>query len=349
MMCILAHIKGFSKIAKHLTKLTQKNHKFDWEEKAKSTFQLLKHKLCSAPILALPERIDNFMVYCDASHKGLGVVLMHKEKVIAYASRQLKVHEKNYTSHDLEFRAVILDAQVEAIKEDNVEEKNLWGMDKEFDTRPDGTRCFINKRWLPHFDFLTDQVDRQLDNVARPMGKVKEPSKFEDMLRTYVIDFGNGQDNHLPLVKFSYNNNYHSSIKAAPFEALYGRKCRSPVCWTEGVICFGKRGKWNLGYIEPFKVLDKVGPVAYRLELPQELSGVNITFHVSNLKKCLSDESLISMSASQTYVYGNYNVDLSVLNGMESLIIHWRRSNGMINYIFIDEPMKNHGPGNQTI
>ncbi|GKE54266.1 putative reverse transcriptase domain-containing protein, partial [Tanacetum coccineum] len=76
-------------------------------EKAEAAFQLLKQKLCSAPILALPEGSENFVVYCDASHKGLGAVLMQREKVIAYASRQLKVHEKNYTTHDLELGAVV--------------------------------------------------------------------------------------------------------------------------------------------------------------------------------------------------------------------------------------------------
>ncbi|GJR19767.1 putative reverse transcriptase domain-containing protein [Tanacetum coccineum] len=100
-------IEGFLKIAKSMTKLTQKGVKFDWGEKEENAFQLIKQKLCSAPILALPEGSEDFVVYCDASHKGLGVVLMQREKVIAYASRQLKIHEKNYTTHDLELGSVV--------------------------------------------------------------------------------------------------------------------------------------------------------------------------------------------------------------------------------------------------
>nr|GFC36578.1 putative reverse transcriptase domain-containing protein [Tanacetum cinerariifolium] len=147
---------------------------------------------------------------------------------------------------------------------------------------------------------------------------------LEDMLHAYVIDFGKGWVKHLPLAEFSYNNSYHASIKAAPYEALYGRKCRSPrmqaaqdrqknyadqkrkpmkfeirdgvmlkVLPWKGVVRFGKLGKLNLRYVGPFKMLAKVGKVAYKLELPQELSRVHHTFHVSNLKKCYSDEPLV--------------------------------------------------------
>ncbi|KAJ0800996.1 putative nucleotidyltransferase, Ribonuclease H [Helianthus annuus] len=172
------------------------------------------------------------------------------------------------------------------------------------------------------------------------------------MLRACVIDFGGSWDSHLPLIEFSYNNSYHSSINMAPFEALYGRKCRSPVCWNEigeaqltgpeliletadkvkkirenlqtarsrqkcyadrrrkplefqvgdhvllkvspwkGVIRFGKKGKLAPRYVGPFKIVERVGKVAYRLELPPELGNVHPTFHVSNLRKCLADENL---------------------------------------------------------
>ncbi|GJT85052.1 putative reverse transcriptase domain-containing protein [Tanacetum coccineum] len=100
-------IKDFSKIAKSLTVLTQKNKKYIWGEDQESTFQLLKRKLFEAPILALPEGNKDFVVYCDASLQGLGAILMQREKVIAYASRQLKPHKENYTTHDLELGAVV--------------------------------------------------------------------------------------------------------------------------------------------------------------------------------------------------------------------------------------------------
>ncbi|GJX23669.1 putative reverse transcriptase domain-containing protein [Tanacetum coccineum] len=166
-------IEGFSKIARPMTKLTQKSVKFDWGEKAEAAFQLLKQKLCSAPILALPEGSENFVVYCDASHKGLGAVLMQREKVIAYASRQLKVHEKNYTTHDLELGAVvfalkmwrhylyglnlpkqILSAQSEARKEENFINEDLHGMINKLEPRADGTLCLNKQSWIPCFGEL---------------------------------------------------------------------------------------------------------------------------------------------------------------------------------------------------
>ncbi|GKD51763.1 putative reverse transcriptase domain-containing protein, partial [Tanacetum coccineum] len=137
---------------------------------------------------------------------------------------------------------------------------------------------------------------------------------LEDMLRACVIDFGNGWIKHLPLVEFSYNNNYHASIKAAQFEALiqpahdrqksYADLKRKPIEFQvgdrfmlkvlpwKGVVHFGKQGKLNPRYVRPFKVLERIGSVAYKLGLPQELSSVHNKFHVSNLKKCYSDKPL---------------------------------------------------------
>ncbi|GJT72426.1 putative reverse transcriptase domain-containing protein [Tanacetum coccineum] len=103
----LLAVEGFLQDCHKLyDEVTQKSEKFNWV-KRRNAFQTLKQKLCSAPILALPEGSENFVVYCDASHKGLGVMLMQKEKFIAYASRQLKIHEKIYTIHDLELGAVV--------------------------------------------------------------------------------------------------------------------------------------------------------------------------------------------------------------------------------------------------
>ncbi|KAJ9567836.1 hypothetical protein OSB04_003802 [Centaurea solstitialis] len=587
-------IANFSKIAQPLTTLTQKDKKFIWGEKQEEAFQLLKHKLCNAPILALPEGTDNFVVYCDASHQGLGCVLMQNEKVIAYAYRQLKIHEKNYTTHDLELGAVvfalkiwrhylygtkcaiftdhkslqhileqkmlnmrqrrwvellndydceikyhpgkanvvadalsrkervkptrtpamgvivqtslknqILEAQRETLKADNLKKETLHQIEKEFEVKADGVRYFKDRVWVPkvdqlrtmimdeahqskysihpgsdkmykglkeHYwwpgmkkdiatyvskcltcarikaehqkpsrllqqpeipewkweqismDFVTKLpktkkghdsiwviVDRltksahflpiresySIDRLAQlyvneivmrhgvPISIISDrdsrfTSRFwqslhaalgtsmdlstayhpqidgqtkrtiqtlEDMLRACVLEFGGRWDDHLPLVEFSYNNSYHASIQCAPYEALYGCKCRSPLNWLEvgesrlirpdivqettdkikmvqeklkaardrqksyadnrwkplefqvspwkGLLRFGKKGKLSPRFVGPFEILERIGPVAYRLDLPPELSTIHDTFHVSNLKKCLSEETVV--------------------------------------------------------
>ncbi|GJR58060.1 putative reverse transcriptase domain-containing protein [Tanacetum coccineum] len=534
-------IEGFSKIARPMTKLTQKSVKFEWGEKAEAAFQLLKQKLCSAPILALPEGSENFVVYCDASHKGLGAVLMQREKVIAYASRQLKVHEKNYTTHDLELGAVvfalkmwrhylygtkcvvftdhkslqhildqkelnmrqrrwlellsdydceiryhpgkanvvadalsrkerskplrvralvmtiglnlpkqILSAQSEARKEENFINEDLRGMINKLEPRADGTLCLNNRSWIPCLGDLralimheshkskysihpgSDKMYQDLKKLywwpnmkaeiatyvskcltcakvkieyQKPSGLLVQPEipqwKWENITMDFVTKLPRtaaGQDtiwvivdrltksaHFLPMreddtlekltrqylkevvskhgvpvsiisdrdgkftshfwkslhkalgtrldmstayhpktdgQKFSYNNSYHTSIKAAPFEALYGRKCRSPICWaevedsqltgpeiihetTERIVQIKSHiqaardsqknypdGKLNPRYIGPFKIIAKVGTVAYRLELPEKLSRVHSMFHVSKLKNCMADEPL---------------------------------------------------------
>nr|GEV34549.1 putative reverse transcriptase domain-containing protein [Tanacetum cinerariifolium] len=474
----VATVQDFLEIVKPMTKLTQKNMKFDWNEKAKAAFQLLKQKLCSAPILALPEGSENFVVYCDASRKGLGAVLMQRDKVIAYASCQLKIHEKNYTTHDLELGAVVFPLKMwrhylygtKCVVFTNrkslqhiLDQKELnrrqciWlellsdygceiryhprkanmladALSRKERNKPVRVRALVmtigevgyliedlkRRYWWPNIkaeiatyvskcltsakvkaecqkpsgllvqpvilvwkwenitkDFVTklpttstsqDTIWVIVDRLTKfahflPM---KDNDSMEKLTRQYlkevvsrhgvpflIIFDQDSWDRHLPLVEFSYNNNYHTSIKATSFEALCGRKCRSPICWAEvgdaqltdpeiihettekiiqikkriqsardrqksyvdrrrrplefrvgdkvmlkvspwkGVIRFGKRGKLNPRYIRPFKILAKVGMLAYRLEFPEQLSRVHSTFHVFNLKKCFIDEPLV--------------------------------------------------------
>ncbi|GJR98590.1 putative reverse transcriptase domain-containing protein [Tanacetum coccineum] len=300
-------IEGFSKIAKPMTKADSgKSVKFNWSEKEETAFPELKTKV-------------------------IGAVLMQKEKVIAYASRQLKIHEKNYTTHDLELGAVvfalkmwrhylygtkcvvytdhkslqhildqkelnmrqrrwlellsdydcelryhpgkanvvadalsrknrpkplrvralvmtiglnlparILNAQVEARKEENFRTEDLHDVTKDLKklywwAQHESRNCHVRVLILA----ITSRCfGNQLVMCMAITPKTEWSSErtiqtLEDMLRACVIDFGKGWDRHLPLIEFSYNNSYHTSIKAAPFEALYGRKCRSPVCWAE--------------------------------------------------------------------------------------------------------------------
>ncbi|GKB45834.1 putative reverse transcriptase domain-containing protein [Tanacetum coccineum] len=318
-------IEGFSKIAKPMTKLTQKKVKFEWGDKQEAAFQLLKQKLCSSPILALPEGSKDFIAYYGTSKKGLGAVLTQREKVISYASRQLKIHEKNYTTHDLELGAVVF-----ALK---IWRHYLYG-----------TKCtvFTDHKSLQH---ILDQKElnmRQRRCCDALSKEEREPTAKSSALSALGTNLDmstayhpqtDGQSERT--IQTLEDMLYHASIKAAPFEALYGRKCRSPVCWTEvgeaqilgpeliqettekiiqikqrmqaardrqksyadlkrkpmefqigdkvmlkvspwkGVVRFGKRGKLNPRYVGPFKVIERVGEVAYKLELPEELSRVH--------------------------------------------------------------------------
>nr|GEV11310.1 hypothetical protein [Tanacetum cinerariifolium] len=431
-------IKGFSLISKPLTKLTQKNKKYKWGKEEEEAFQTLKRKLCNAPILALTEGTKDFVVYCNASLKGFGVVLMQREKVIAYASRQLKVLEENYgysrfevgsrcftlrlwrhylygtkkanvvagtlsqkeRIKPLHVRALMmtihndLPKRICKAREGAMKKKNLvmhesnkskysihlgsdkmyqdlkplyWWPNMKADIAMYVSKCLTYAKvkadhqnlpgLLQQHEILVWKWERiTMDFVSglpRTLSGKRTIQTLEDMLRACVFDFGSSWDRHLPLVKFSYNNSYHATIKVAPYEALYKRKCRSPVCWSEvgdsqltgselirdttekivqiknrllaahsrqksyadkrlkplefkvhdivllkvspwkGVVHFGKYEKLSPCYIGPFKILARVGPVAYMLELPEQLKGIHSTFHVSNLKKCLAEGDVV--------------------------------------------------------
>ncbi|GJW31376.1 putative reverse transcriptase domain-containing protein [Tanacetum coccineum] len=320
-------IENFSKIAKRLTILTQKCKTFDWGEEQELAFQTFKDKLCNAPVLALPDGPKDFVVYCDASGIGLGCVLMQKGKVIAYASRQLKIHEMNYTTHDLELGAVHIFSQKELnmrqrrwielfsdydyeiryhpgkvnvvvdvlSRKERVKPKRdcrkgdvrtlimdeahkskysidpgadkmyydlrdrYWwpGMKKDIAVYEGIAMDFVNKLsrtssghdtiWVivyrltksAHFlpmreDYKMDRLDRfYLNEIVSRHGVPISITSDHDSLFTSRFWQSMQEDVHLPLVEFSYNNSYHSSVRCAPFEALYSRKCRSPIMWAE--------------------------------------------------------------------------------------------------------------------
>ncbi|GJY62390.1 putative reverse transcriptase domain-containing protein [Tanacetum coccineum] len=283
---------------RELNKLTVKNHypllriddnKQEHEEHLKLILELLKKEELYAKFSKREFWIPKVQFL------GLGAVLMQREKAIANASRQLKIHEKNYTTHDLELGAErqtlsltrlgrrneeppfrvralvmtiglslpkqILDSQTEAQKPKNIGNKDVGGMlvenykdpkklrTKKLKPRADRTLCLNGMSRLPCYGDLRTLIMHKSHKSKNALGTSLDMSTayhpqtdrqsertiqtLEDMLRACAIDFGKGWVNHLPLVEFSYNNSYHASIKAAPFEALYGRKCRLPVCWAE--------------------------------------------------------------------------------------------------------------------
>nr|GEZ00249.1 retrotransposon protein, putative, Ty3-gypsy subclass [Tanacetum cinerariifolium] len=276
--------KGFVAAAP-LRNKNEKIKKYEWVVEQEEAFQTLKDNLCNAPILSLPDGVENFVVYCDVSNLGLGCVLMQRGGKILQVQRE---------------RTLGGTKTLMSTRADEPELSDILVV-RDFTDKALGTRLDMSTAYHP-------QTDRQIEHIIQTL---------KDMLRACVIDFGGSWDVHLPLVEFSYNNSYHSSICCAPFEALYGRKYRSPVLWAEigesrhkplefevgdqvllkvspwkGMIHLEKKGKLAPRYVVPFEILERIKPVAYRLRLLEELSSVHNTFHVSNLKKCLVDANL---------------------------------------------------------
>nr|GEY39569.1 putative reverse transcriptase domain-containing protein [Tanacetum cinerariifolium] len=379
-------------------------------EKAEAAFQLLKQKLCSAPILALPEGSENLVVYCDASHKGLDAVLMQKEKVIAYASRQLKkelnLRQRRWlellSDYDCEIRyhpgkanvvadalsrkerskplhvqalvmtiklnlpKQILNAQSESKKEENFINEDLHGMINKLEPRADETLCLNNRSWIPCIGDLRalimhDRISQTgqdtiwviVDRLTKSAHflLVREDDTLEKLTRQYLKEVVSRHE--VPVSIISDHDGRFTSIKAASFEVLYRCKCRSPICWaevgdrqltgpeiihetTEKIVQIKSRiqvardrqksyADLNPRYIGPFKTLAKVGTVAYRLELPEQLSRVHSTSHVSKLKKCMADE-LLAIPLDEIQVDDKLNFIEEPIEIMDREVKHLKQS-----------------------
>ncbi|XP_070673160.1 uncharacterized protein [Malus domestica] len=343
------HQKGFSAIALFLNKLTRKEVEFKWDEDCTRSFQELKQRLTQALVVALPDDNGEFKIHTDASLSGLGFVLMQHERVIAYASRKLKTHRRNYPTHDLELGALVF-----ALK---IWRHYLYGEKCRIFTDHKSLKYIFTQRdlnlrlYVPYVPQNNESVKMEIMDEAhlsayamhrgntklyrtiRPfyywIGMKRDvadyteiPGLLSGFRKLLILPWGNW-DSYLPLVEFAYNNIYHSSIeivdttnaniqlikrnrKAAQdrqksimdkhsrgSESKVGDFVFLKLSPWKGVVRFGKRGKFSPQYVGSYQINERIGAVAYRLELPLELSLIYNVFHVSMLRKYVPDPSHI--------------------------------------------------------
>ncbi|XP_070054336.1 uncharacterized protein [Nicotiana tomentosiformis] len=320
--------------------------KFQWSDACERSFQELKSRLTSAPVLTLAEGMEGFVVYCNASRIGLGCVLMQHDVFTDHKSLQYIFKQKELNLRQRRWIELLKDYDIDILyhpgKANVVVDALSW--------KSMGSLAHLEAYQRP----LAQEVNRSTAFHLQTNGKAEQTIQtLEDMLRACVLDFKGSWDDHLPLIEFAYNNSFHASIQMAPFEALYGRRCRSPIGWFEvgeaeligpdlvyqamekvkiikerlknaqshqksysdvcrrdlefkeddwvflkvspmkGIMRFGKKGKLSPGYVGPYRIIQRIGQVAYKLELLPEMSLVHPVFHVSMLKKVVEDSSAI--------------------------------------------------------
>nr|GEV54785.1 putative reverse transcriptase domain-containing protein [Tanacetum cinerariifolium] len=299
--------------ASHSVDSEKKN--FKWGDEQENAFQILKDMLCDAPILALPEGIDDFVVNCDALNQGFGYVLMQRNKLKPRRARAMSM-----TIHS-SIKARIMKAQSKASKEVNTLAKMLKGLDKQLERKEDGGLYLVERIWVPVYGNLRTLImnkahatrysihpgaDKMYYDLQGLYWWSRMKKDIAMRCRTSIawVEVGESKivgpeiiqetTDKIVQIKERLKNardcqKSYADHRGKMLELNVGDKVLLKVSPRKGVVRFGKRSKLSLRYVRPYEIVKRVGPVAYRLRLPQEHVGVHDTFHVSNLKKCMAD------------------------------------------------------------